>query len=347
MADPTQNCRATLASTPVHARARTHSEENRMFAFPTWQDALGVREACAHGDLDEARRLHKQRFDAGAWGYPGEDSDHYAAFVAEEEDVLESIRDEWKPGWLTSAARGGHTHTLQWLISLDIEGHIDDHHYFKFIANGYIERLRLPGGSVEDALGACGEGWWPYDDDEHPYNERTCWIETWEVDPATATTFSTGKTIFSRRTPEFVREAFDQPDIVSHVVRVAYDCYGVADDENGARLVGIADDLMELGFEFCENVCLLMDYHVEDHADMRRLMHKMIRIHGGRAHVRLLLPRYDNIRRAALAKVALLRCVVRLLVASARAKKRAWHPDSAHFTALKANFTRCANTPPR
>jgi len=359
-----------------------------MFTFPTEEEALAVRDACAQGDRDKACRLYKQAFDDTKWGYPGYDSEHYAEFTAAKREVTASMREVWKPGWLTSAARGDHADVLCWLTSLDPE----DLDCFKFIAKGYLARLRSRHGTVGDALGACGEGWWPYhwwDDDEHPYKERTCSIAAWRFDTATRNyVFKNGfnrvnddfevtaeftaaypeAVFFSHKTPDFVLEEFKfhQNDLVSYVIRRAHDYYdtgesgdakhgadsddsddseeseysvdsGLESDE-GARLVDIACELVEIGFEFRMDVFFLMDKSV-NHDKMWRLMHKMIRIHGGREHVPLKLQYYDKKRRVR-SNVLLIRCVVRLLVASARARKRAWEPSSAHVAALAANFGR-------
>lgn len=371
------------------------------FAFPTWQDAVNVSEACARGDRDEVDRLYRQSFDAKTWGFPGEDSEDKEAFEEQEREMFDSIRD-WQKDWLESALKNNHIHMIQWFSGKWEEKGLTSvfEEMSECIANIYLKKLCVHGGTVEDALRACGKEWWP--DESKPYEARTGWAMEYEfnyvvkrevptvkkffdVDPAFALTSEYIAThpdvvFFTHRTPSHVVDALQcqcprdyaigvcSGLLVSEIIRQACDYYGVfdhvsspsnsksyalaarwsswaesshppPDSGNGSRLIGIADELVNMGFAFDDRVFFLMDNCAPCDHSVRRLMSKMVRIHGGRERVQCKLPRYDDSRRRTRVNVTIAYWAVRLVVAAIRARKRTWAPSSVHVAALGSGFS--------
>lgn len=348
--------------------------DTKMFTLPSWEDAREVRAACARGDLDEAKRVYERSFDSSKWGFPKPCSELYEACDRAACEV-ESQFHEWRMQWIASAASGNHMHLLKWILSLDTDDYDDSNDRcdprLVAIAKAYLERMCSPGGTVEDALTACGKGWWPYID-YASYERRLCWGMEYEYDHMRRLWYPTRKKMcpvrrdfvltaeyraenpdivfFTHCTPEHVEVAIEQEQegchscIIWHTICKADDCYlaHAPDCANGSRLLRIAEALVDMGFAFDDYIFFRLD---SCHDAMRGLMHKMVRIHGGRRCVCCKLPRYDEAVRRARINVLTLRCATKLLVAAIRARQRAWVPDSAHVVALGANFDRLKSHP--
>lgn len=350
-----------------------------MLTLPTWEDAVTdaceVRVACARGDLDEAKRVYERSFDVSKWEFPEPGSELYEACNRAACEI-ESQFHGWRMQWIASAASGNHVHLLEWILSLDTDDYDDScdrcDPRFVAIAKAYLERVCSPGGTVEDALTACGKGWWPYLDPS--YERRMFWDMEYEYSHMRRSWHPTMKKMrpvrrdfvltaeymaenpdivfFTHCTPEHVEVAIEQvrsprgtchSSMISHTICKADECYqGRAPDcANGSRLVRIAEALVDMGFEFDDWIFFRLD-SCDD--AMRRLMHKMVRIHGGRRCVRCKLPRYDEAVRRARTNLLTLRFATKILVAAIRARQRTWAPDSEHVVALGANFARVAHS---
>ena len=344
-----------------------------MFSFPTRQDALNVRDACAQGNTDEAERLCDQSFHPGMWGHPGEDSEQCTTFLKQEMEVANNIL-KWQEEWLTAAVEGSHARVVRWLEDNWLQDNLDVS-FEQRIAKIHLHKMCSPSGTVDDALMACTPWWLLVEDDEHDEyqyakrpkrvwwgmfclydytEERFRMVEKlFDVDPEVELTpvFETTHpklVLFGYSTPDYVIDALHaespESDIVGYIIRKACRYFlgadAPADSVNGSRLVRIAKELVDMGFAFHMQVFSLVDYCVRYDPAVMVLMSKMLCIHGGRGEVRLQLNWYDQ--KTARRRNVFVYCVCKFAIVALRARKRTWAPGSIHVVALGSSFlARC------
>jgi hypothetical protein len=340
-----------------------------MFAFPTRQDALNVRDACARGDKDEADRLYDQSFHNGKWGFPGEDSEQCAAFEKQEVKVDKMIR-EWQKEWLAAAAENGHALVLRWLENwMEDEDdavfqHSEDEQYSfeQRMAKFHLDKMCCPNGTVDDALKACTRWWRRIGDDEnndeaYPYVKRMCWglandydagerrMQRRMVDPELTPVFLTTHpkpVLFKYSTPDYVIDVLnvDSCCIVGYIIREALRSFlgasAPADRVKGSRLIRIAKEMVDMGFAFPADVVSLVDSCVPHDPTVMALISKIVCIYGGRGEVGWPLRRYDK-KRVARRNVFLVYCVYKFAIVASRARKRTLAPGNIHVDALSSN----------
>jgi hypothetical protein len=334
-----------------------------MFAIPTDENVNEMSMACQQGDLCAVQRLYEQVFKTKNWGYPGSESEFVDEFE-HEATIFDEGHPQWQKQWLLMAAFENHVHILKWFLETWNDGYYAiEEEDEDAIASGYIQRLISPQGTVEDALRACGKGWWRTN--ELPYLQKSCYeMEMWfnnssrrykegtmimsQVPDYFRITGEVNATLFTHTTPEHVRRVLEehrwQNNLVSTIIGFALDVYTDypsehnPDPENGSRLFKIAEELLDMGFEFTDDLFDWMDIHADAYFDdVWRLMRKMLRIRGGKEVVRQRMTQYDK-RARARASIAILFCVAKLLVSASRACKRTWEPQSIHVVPYAINF---------
>lgn len=343
--------------------AAMHRISPPTYSFPTFRNAVDVCNACAAGAESEVCMLLDKFFHFSKWGGPPEDSEHWDEYYyGHSLPIVRKCIDEWIPEWFKSAAMYGHSHVIVSISEWCGSNNMWNDDILDIGTKVYLEKLRSPAGETEDALMACGKDWYPDGNGKQLYERPTCyhmgrfWERTcvgsgnpyWEegyhliskgVNPVHIRQLEGGEFVedvnFDLGTPEDFLELIGCR-LVYYVLSSASELYA-SDTYNKKRLIRIAKDLIELGFEFGKEEFCMLDNLLEDDDEVLLFMHKMILVFGGRSCVHALLPNYDR-KRQQRSNVILFLCFYKLVLMAVRARKRVWAPGSVHVAALAANF---------
>ena len=258
------------------------------------------------------------------------------------------------------------------IAGLNLEGRPSHLFMEEAVADVLWAHIMGEDGTVTHALQMCGKDWWRQSRHEHgaasreAYEVRTffdwddwnwvCDESAYQVYHDRPGTLKKARESFvlteewARANPCVVMFKYSTPDFVSSVLAARGDCgypsgphlvpvlieraLKTQQQTHATRLLGIAEDLVDMGFSF-EYYTLLV---LAGYSQHRRLLLKMMRICGGIALVgRQLRGDIPAIAKAH-CNLILVWVAFKMRVLAARARERAWSPTSAHVFRLEADF---------